>query len=307
MVKNPAKWNPGTGGIKPARSTLIFHILGTIFILFIAIVCLLPFLILISGSFTSEAKIISEGFSLIPEELSVEAYELLFRNPGSIVQAYGITIFITVTGTVLGLFLTSMTAYVMSRRDFKYRNTLSFYFYFTTLFSGGMVSTYIFIIRYLHLKDNLLSLVLPLLINVFYLLIMRSFMSAVPVSIIESAKVDGAGEFRIFLQLVLPLAKSGLATIGLYIALDYWNDWYNAMLYINSREKFPLQYLLYNMLSTTEALSRLSSVAQNRIQNLPSESLKMAMAVIATGPVILVYPFVQKYFIKGITVGAVKG
>ena len=307
MAENPAKRSSATRGIKPARSTVIFQIIGYLLILLIALVCLLPFLILISGSFTSEAMIEAEGFSLFPKELSVQAYTLLFRNPGSILQAYGITTLITATGTLLGLFLTSMTAYVMSRRDFKYRNTLSFYFYFTTLFSGGMVSTYIFIIRYLHLKDNLLSLILPLLINVFYLLIMRSFMSAIPVSIIESAKVDGAGEFRVFLQLVLPLAKSGLATIGLYIALDYWNDWYNAMLYINSKEKFPLQYLLYNMLSTTEALSRLSSVAHTRLQNLPSESLKMAMAVIATGPVILVYPFVQKYFIKGITVGAVKG
>lgn len=293
--------------IKLSKSTIAFNILGYTFIAFLSLICLMPFLILISGSFTSEASISLHGFSLFPKEVSTQAYRLLFRNPGSILQAYGVTVFITGAGTFCGLMLTSMTAYVMSRRDFRYRNSLSFYFYFTTLFSGGMVSSYIFIIRYLHLKDNMLSLILPMLINVFYLLIMRSFMAAIPVSILESAKVDGAGEFRIFIQLVLPLARSGLATIGLYIALDYWNDWYNAMLYINSREKYPLQYLLYNMLSTTEALSRLSSVSRIRIQNLPSESLKMAMAVIATGPVILVYPFVQKYFIRGITVGAVKG
>ncbi len=162
-------------------------------------------------------------------------------------------------------------------------------------------------LTHLGLKNSPLALILPLLFNVFYLLIMRSFMAVVPASIIESAKIDGAGEFRTFLQLVLPLATSGLATIGLFIALDYWNDWSNAMLYISKREMYPLQYLLYNIISSAQALTRISSVSSVPVRDLPSQSLRMAMAVVATGPIILMYPFVQKYFVKGITIGAVKG
>lgn len=262
---------------------------------------------LISGSFSSEHSIVYYGYSIWPKEFSVSAYQMLFSNISGILRAYGVTIFITVCGTGTGLFVLTMAGYVMSRKDFKYRNAISFYFYFTTLFSGGLVSTYIFFIRYLHLKDNILALILPLMINVFYLLIMRSFMNDIPAAIIESAKIDGASEFTIFIKFVLPLSKAALATIGLFIALDYWNDWYNAMLYITDYNKFPLQYMLYNMLSQTEALSRLSSVSGVSLANLPTQSLKLAMAVIATGPILLVYPFVQKYFVKGITIGAVKG
>jgi putative aldouronate transport system permease protein len=222
-------------------------------------------------------------------------------------NGYGITIFITAIGSVAGLMITSMTAYVISRKDFKYRNRISFFFYFTTLFNGGLLSTYIFVIRYLHLKNSLLALILPLMVNVFYLIVMRSFMTSVPDSIVESAKIEGAGEFRIFFQIILPLLKPALATIGLFLALDYWNDWSNAMLYISERTLYPLQYLLYAMLSETDAMSRIAASTGIPMATLPSQSLKMAMTVVATGPIILAYPMVQKYFIKGITVGAVKG
>ena len=170
-----------------------------------------------------------------------------------------------------------------------------------------MVSTYIFYIQYLHLKDNLLALILPGMVNIFYLLIMRSFVAAIPIALVESAKIDGAGEFRTFMQIVLPLLKSGLATIGLFMALGYWNDWYNAMLYLNTSEKYPLQYMLYDLLQQTQALARIASQAGIRVESLPSNTLKLAMAVVATGPIILLYPFVQKYFVKGVTIGSVKG
>lgn len=293
--------------IKPEKATICFNVIGYILVTLFTLLCLLPFIMLISGSFSSERTISKTGFGLMPKDFTTGAYNLLFHVPQTILKAYGVTIFITVVGTVLGLFITAMTAYVMSRKDFKYRNKFSFFFYFTTLFNGGMVSSYIFIIRYLHLKDNILSLIFPIMINVFYLLIMRSFMSDTPAAIIESAKIDGAGEFRIFVQIVLPLTKAGLATIGLFIALDYWNDWYNAMLYMNSNDKFPLQYMLYNLMNQTDAMSRVASQANISMTEMPSQTLKMAMAVVATGPVILVYPFVQKYFVKGITIGAVKG
>lgn len=288
-------------------STIAFNIMGYLFVTFIATLCLLPFLMLISGSFTSEQAIINEGYGIIPKDITFEAYKLLFKYPQEILSAYGVSTLITIIGTVFGLFIVSMTAYVLNRKDFIYRNKLAFFFYFTTLFNGGILSTYIFFIRYLHLKNNYLALILPIIFNVFYLLIMRSFISSVPESISESAKIDGAGDFVIFIRLILPLSKAGLATIGLFFALDYWNDWYNAMLYMTDYKKFPLQYMLYNMLSASDALSRISSVSNVSMVEIPSRSLKLAMSVMATGPIILVYPFIQKYFVKGITIGAVKG
>ncbi len=293
--------------IKKSGSRIVFDILSYIVITVLALLCLLPFMMLISGSVTSEQVIRFEGYSLLPKEITFDAYNVIFKSPQKILNAYGVTIFITAAGTVLGLLVITMTAYVLGRKDFKYRNKFSFFYYFTTLFNGGMISTYIFYIQYLNLKDNWLALILPGMLNVFYLLIMRSFVTAIPPALIESAKIDGAGEFRIFFQIILPLLKSGLATIGLFLALGYWNDWYNAMLYINTEEKYPLQYMLYAMMQKQQAMNTLASQAGIKVENLPSNSLKLAMAVVATGPIILLYPFVQKYFVKGITIGSVKG
>lgn len=293
--------------IKLSTSSRTFYVICYTIVLLAAILCLVPFILLISGSFTSEQWIRFNGFSLIPGEFSTEAYKIIFKTPEKIVRAYGVSIFITAAGTFLGLFLTSLTAYVISRKDARYRNVLSFFFYFTTLFNGGMVSTYIFYIQYLHLKDSYWALILPSVFNVFYLLIMRTFVNNIPFALIESAKLDGAGEWRIFFTIILPLLKSGLATIGLFLALGYWNDWYNAMLYMNNEDKYPLQYMLYSVQQQTQALARIAAQAGIQVANLPSNSLKMAMAVVATGPIIIVYPFVQKYFISGITVGSVKG
>lgn len=293
--------------IKLSASSKTFYVICYVIVALVALVCLIPFILLISGSFTSEQWIRFHGFSLWPGEFSLEAYKIIFKTPEKIVRAYGVSIFITAVGTLAGLFLTSLTAYVISRKDAKYRNALSFFFYFTTLFNGGMVSTYIFYIQYLHLKDNYLALILPGVFNVFYLLIMRTFVNNIPFALIESAKLDGAGEWRIYFTIILPLLKSGLATIGLFLALGYWNDWYNAMLYMNDEAKYPLQYMLYSVQQQTQALARIAAQAGIQVANLPSNSLKMAMAVIATGPIIIVYPFVQKYFISGITIGSVKG
>ncbi|MDR1948786.1 MAG: carbohydrate ABC transporter permease [Spirochaetaceae bacterium] len=288
-------------------STNVFRVMSFVLITIIAFTCLLPFILLLSGSFTSEHAIRFYGYSILPKEFTTEAYQLVFRHPIKIVRAYGVSVFITAAGTLCSLFLITMTAYVISRKSFKYRNILSFFFYFTTLFNGGMVSTYIFYIRYLHLKDNLLALILPGMFNIFYLLIMRSFVAAIPQALIESAKIDGTGEFGIFTRIIFPLLPSGLATIGLFVALGYWNDWYNAMLYINSQDKYPLQYMLYDLLMRVQAMSQIASQVGIRVENIPSNALKLAMAIVATGPVILLYPFVQKYFVKGITIGSVKG
>ena len=307
-AKNKDMESSGLGSkVKLSLSSKIFYILAYVCVGLMALICIIPFIVLISGSFTSENFIRTQGYSLFINEFSTKAYELIFRNPITVFRAYGVSILITGVGTILGTLLITMTAYVICRKDFKYRNHFSFFFYFTTLFNGGMVSTYIFYIQYLRLKDSLWALILPGLFNVFYLLIMRSFVNTIPPSLIEASKIDGAGEYRIFFQVVFPLLKPGLATVGLFMALGYWNDWYNAMLYINSNVKLPLQYMLYNLLQQTQALARIASQSGISVADLPSNSLKMAMAIVATGPILLVYPFVQKYFVKGITVGSVKG
>ena len=288
-------------------ATSYFYWSCYIFIGIAALLCLLPFIMLISGSFTEESVIRRFGFSLLPDKFSTEAYKLVFQNPQRIVRGYINSIFITAVGTFAGLFLVTMTAYVLSRKSFKYRNIIAFYFFFTTLFNGGMVSTYIYFIRYLQLRNNYLALILPLMFNVFHLLIMRSFINTIPHTIVESAKIDGAGEFTIFIRIILPMLPSALATIGLFMALGYWNDWYNAMLYVNDQKMFPLQYMLYDTLMRAQAFSQLASQLGMRVENLPTFSLRLAMAVVTTGPIILAYPFMQKYFIKGITIGSVKG
>jgi putative aldouronate transport system permease protein len=285
-----------------------FNIIGYLLISVFAVMCIIPFIMIIVGSITEESQIIKYGYSLFPKEFSVEAYQFIFKNPKQILSAYQITILVTIVGTALGLFLSAMTAYVLQRKDFTYRNAFAFYFFFTTLFSGGLVPWYILIVKYLGFKDSILALIVPLLLNVFYIIIMRSFISTtIPDAISESAKIDGAGDFRIFVSIILPLTKPALATIGLFIALNYWNDWYHATLFVNKESLYPLQYFLYKILNSINFSNSAVSAQGSVVVETPKESFKLAMTVIATGPIILLYPFVQKYFIQGITIGAVKG
>ncbi len=272
----------------------------------IALITVFPFLVLVINSFASEHAIINYGYSIVPRELSVSAYELVFLNPQKILQAYGVTLFITCFGTAASLFLSSMAAYCLSRKDLRYRNKLAFFIYFTTLFNGGLAPTYIVITTVLHLKNTLAVLILGPMFSVFYILILRNFFThSIPGSLSEAAKIDGAGDFTIFLRIVLPLTAPALASIGLFTALAYWNDWWTAMLYVERQNLMPLQYVLYKILSSvTMAANIVNNVAT---LNLPKESLKLAMTVISIGPIVLAYPFVQRFFIKGITLGSVKG
>jgi len=289
------------------NDVFIFNLLGYAFVLFVAVLCLVPFLLIISGSLTEESHIFTKGYSLIPTKLSFEAYTTIFKTPGTVLRAYFVSISLTVSGAVIGLFLTAMTAFVLNSKDFKYRNRIAFYFYFTTLFSGGLTPYYIMMVKYLHIKDTFWALLLPGLFTVWYLIIMRAFYKSIPDAIFESAKIDGASQPRIFLSIALPLSKPALATIGLFIALGYWNSWYEAMLFINNKNLIPLQYYLYKMLSSVNFAEAAMQNPKLKAVQLPKESLKMAMSVIATGPIVFLYPFVQKYFIKGMTIGAVKG
>ncbi len=300
------------GKVKPGKDVIALNIIAYTFCTLMALVCLVPFIIVLSGSFSSETAVTANGFSLLPQDFSLEAYKTVFRDPMTVVRAYATTIILTIVGTVLGLLLQTMTAYVLSRKDFEWRNFFSFFYYFTTLFSGGLVPTYILYTQTLDLQDSYLALLLPLLFSVYNLLIMKSYISAIPDSLIDTAKIDGCGEVRTLFQVIMPLIKPALATVGLFIALAYWNDWYNAMLYIKSDTKYPLQYFLYQQVNNIEAYKRL--LANNLVSadvvssmSLPTQTLKMALTIVVTGPIILAFPFVQRYFVQGITIGAVKG
>jgi multiple sugar transport system permease protein/putative aldouronate transport system permease protein len=225
-----------------------------------------------------------------------------------ILGSYGVTIVMTVCGTSIGLFLIAMTGYALQRQDFPFRNVLSFFIYFTTLFSAGMAPTYIWVSRYLNLKGSYLAVFLQLLMTPWLIILMKNFAKSVPYEITESGKIDGAGDFTIFVTLIFPMLKPALATVGLFLALGYWNEWYQSSLYLGSSVTYkPLQYYLYNVINTANALKSSVAGANVSITALPSNTLKMATAVVATGPIIFLYPFVQKYFISGIAIGAVKG
>lgn len=290
-----------------SRGRKIFVAIAGAAVTLVALLCIFPFWMVVIGSLTPENEIYVRGYSLWPQTFSTEAYKLAFEDPGKILRSYLVTVGITGAGTAVSLFIVSMCGYVLQRPDFKSRNFFTMFVFFTVLFNGGLVPWYILMTNYLHLKDNYLALILPMMVNVFYLIIMKNFMRSIPGALIESAKIDGAGEFYIFLRIVLPLAKPALASIGMFIALNYWNDWRNGMLFMQNETMYPLQYYLYRLLSSLDFLKSAASTIDLGDQVFPSESFKLAMTVVATGPIILLYPFVQKYFVKGITIGAVKG
>jgi putative aldouronate transport system permease protein len=294
--------------VRMTGDLIIFGIIKYTVVALVALVCLVPFYMLVVSSFTSEQVIITQGYSFIPRpgSFSLSAYGMVFRNPLRIMRAYRNSIAITLTGTVLSLLFSSMGAYALFSKKLKYRNKLAFFLYFTTLFNGGLLAYYLTITRYLHLQNTLWVMLLSPMFNVMYILILRNFINAsIPQALIDAAKIDGAGDFRIYWQMVLPLSKPALASIGLFIALHYWNDWWTPMMFVERSNLHPLQYTLYQILSSVNfAASMVDSVPQI---NLPKESLKLAMTVVATGPIVLAYPFVQKYFVSGITIGSVKG
>jgi putative aldouronate transport system permease protein len=274
-----------------------------------SLACLFPFLMVISGSLSTEKDIMQYGYSIWPKTITFDSYRILLLGSNRIFEAYGVSTFVTIVGTVLSLFLTSMGAYVMARRSFKYRNILSIFVIITMLFSGGLVPWYIVIVRYLHLKDTIWALILPSLGNAFNMFLIRNFMLSIPEDLHESAKMDGAGEFRIYSRLIMPLALPVLATVGLFVALGYWNDWFLGLMFVDKQELQPLQLLLRTLISNVDFLkSSGNAAAMQRISaQIPSESIKMALTVITIGPIIFLYPFLQRYFVKGLMVGAVKG
>ncbi len=283
-------------------------ILSLVFTVICALV-VIPFILVVSVSLSSEADIAKYGYTLLPKKIDFGAYKYVFTNPIAIINAYKVTAIFSILGTCLSVLLMSMGSYALSVKELKGRQFLSLFFYFTMLFSGGLVPTYILITRYLHLNDTIWVYILPGLISPWYMFMMRTFFSQLPKEISESAMIDGANEYRIYLQMIIPLSKPVIATVFLLTFLGKWNEWYSAMLYIDNQNLISLQYLLQRIMSNIEILQQTDGLAGTMVSSaeIPSETSRMAMAVVVAGPALLVFPFFQKYFVKGLTVGSVKG
>lgn len=306
MAKNSKNLAQGTK-VKLGVSDMFIRGFGYTLVTLYAVACIIPFLIILGTSFTSESYVTTKGVTLIPHDFTLAAYEMVIKG-GRIWQSYILTIAMTIIGTFLGLLFISMAGYALQRRDFPFRNVISFYIYFTSLFSAGLAPYYLTMTQRYHLKDNYLAVLIPLLMSPWLVILMKNFVKAIPHEISESGKIDGAGDMRIFVSLILPMLKPALATIGLFLALGYWNEWYQSSLFLSSKvDVKPLQYYLYEVVNKADALKNSVAAQFVTIGNLPTETVKMANAMLATGPIILLYPFVQKYFISGLTVGAVKG
>ncbi len=281
-------------------------------ITFFTIFCVLiiiPFVLLVSVSLSSEADIAQYGYEILPRNLDTAAYKFIFENPTRILKAYGVTGAFSIISMVLSVILMAMMAYPLSRKHLRGRVGLSFYLYFTMLFSGGMVPSYILITQYLNLGNNFLVYIIPGLITPWYVFLIRTFFQGIPEEIIESANIDGASEYMIFLKIIIPLSKPVFATIALFVFLNKWNDWMTTMLYVDNPDLFSLQYLLQKIMQDIQLLRDNSQNAMMLQQSVdvPSETVRMAMAVVVAGPALVVFPFFQKYFVKGITVGSIKG
>jgi putative aldouronate transport system permease protein len=292
--------------VRHSADERVFNVIAYPSIAFITVLFLIPFWLIIAASVTDNNVIMQKGYQLFPSKFSLTSFRYIFAAPRAIGKAYAVSAYITALGTSAGLFIITMTGYVLNRRDFQYRNHFSFFIYFTTLFSGGMVPSYILMITILRLQNNYFSVILSGLMSPFLIIIMRNFMKSIPFELIEAAKVDGANDFMIFIRIILPLSGPGLATVGLFLALGYWNNWYGPMLYLTRSSMYPLQYYLYNILTAAQSAQQAGVIIAG-MDSFPGESIKMAMAVVAVGPMMFLYPFLQKYFVRGITIGAVKG
>lgn len=288
---------------QPGRK--LFTAFSTTLLVILTVLAVLPFVMIITGSLSSSDEIIKHGYSLKIQKLSLDAYRMIFLQPDAILRSFAVSITVTLAGTLAGLIIMAMAGYALQCRELKYAGNISFYFYFTTLFGGGLVPWYM-LISNMGMRDTIWSLIIPMLCSSFNILLIRNFMKQIPESLGESAKIDGANHLRIFLQIMLPLSKPILATVSLFAALSYWNNWYLASLFITDVNLWPLQFRLHRVLTAAE------SVAQGGAEHftnavIPTETVKLATAVVATAPILALYPFLQKYFVAGITIGAVKG
>lgn len=293
------------------RGEKSFRIFALVLLSILTLLAILPFILIIVSSFTDESTLVSNGYSYFPAKWSMDSYRYMVQQAKVIFRSYGVSILVTTVGTAMSLLLTTSLAYPMSRSDFKYRNVLAFLVFFTMLFSGGIVPSYIMWTRIFHINDTIWALIIPnYLMNAFNVLLVRNyFKNNIPDAIIESAQIDGAGEGRILFRIMLPLAVPVSVTVGLFSGLAYWNDWINALYYIESPKLYGIQNLLIRMMNNIQFLSsgQNASLLGNSIIALPSNGIRMALAVIGILPILIIFPFLQKYLIKGVVIGAVKG
>ena len=283
--------------------TIVF---GTVITLF-SVACLMPFILVVIASFTDEATLVREGYRFIPSQWSIEAYKAIFRSD-TIPRAYAISIFVTVVGTVMSLIITAMGAYTLSCTQVKYRNKIAFFFYFTMLFNRGMVPPYILISKYLNLRDSIWVYIIPALLNPWNMFMLRNFFNDIPEALKESARLEGAHEWLILFRIILPLSLPALATIGLFYALNYWNAWMEAMLYIDDEKLYTLQYIIMKIIRNINSATQIAGegAAAGTVVP-PSYTIRLATAIVTIGPIVFLYPFLQKYFVGGLKVGGVKG
>ena len=280
-----------------------------IFFICLCLAYILPFLLLISISISSEAAIKEYGYTLLPKIVDFAAYKQIFNNPDTMLNAYKTTIIFSISTTALAILVTSLVAYPLSRQNCKFRKPLSFFLFFTMLFSGGLVPSYLINTRYLHLDDTIWIYILPSLVSAWNVIVVRTFFQGIPKELIEASKIDGLSEMQILFKIIIPLSTPVLATIGFMTLLAKWNDWNTSLIYINDARLYSLQYMLQKILNEAEFLKQVSTDGTGLMDGVeaPTESLRYAMALVAAGPMLVIFPFFQKYFSQGLLVGSVKG
>ncbi|GAB4432985.1 MAG: carbohydrate ABC transporter permease [Chloroflexi bacterium OHK40] len=269
----------------------------------LSLACLLPLWLIVSASFTDDRALARSGFRLWPQDWSLTAYQYILTDPDQLLRSYLVTSVVTVVGVTLGVLMTAGLAWPLARKDFALSRPLSFFVFFTMLFNGGLVPYYLLVTRYLQIGNSILALLVPFLVVPFYVLILRTYFAQIPQDLLDAAAIDGAGEVRMFFSIVLPISRPALATIGLLLALLYWNDWQTALYFIRDPQLYPLQYLLYAILENARVLAARPTSVSTPVSSIP---LQMAMAVLATGPAALAFLFFQKHLVRGISIGAIK-
>ena len=293
------------------KENMRYQVLCHVVLVLLTVFMVFPFVLLFMSSVTEENTLIMNGYSLFPEKFSLEAYRYIFQHGDKVFHAYGVTIFVTVVGTACNLLLTSMLAFGLSLKKLPFRRGLMFYVFFTMLFNGGLVPSYMMYTGTFHIKNTIFAMLVPnLLMSAVNVLLVRTyFETSIPDALYEAAEIDGAGHLTVFGKVALPLGKPILVATGLFAALGYWNDWTNGLYYVNQEKYWGIQNLLNKMISDVQALSSglVSKDMASMIATMPSVSVRMAIAFVAMLPILIVYPFLQKYFAEGIAVGAVKG
>lgn len=286
-----------------------FNRVATIILTFLVIVTLLPIVLLVIASFTKEQVLIQNGYTFFPKALSLDAYYYMVKQGAVIVRSYGVSFLVTVLGTVMSVVVTTTLAYPMARKSFRYKNVLSFFVFFTMLFNGGIVPSYIMWSRFFHIKNTIWALIIPnYMVTAFNVILVKNFyQNNVPDALVEAAQIDGASELKTFYSIMFPLSRPVVATISLFTGLCYWNDWTNGLYYVDNEKLFSIQLLLMKIMNNIQALKANTALMGTGTVELPGTSVRMAMAFVGILPILIVYPFVQKYLVEGVVIGAVKG